>query len=649
MTCSFVKETAEKLIKCKEAYYNGTPLVSDEEFDALEDELRTLYPENEYFSLVGAPSIGENKRTHKIAMGSQAKVKIDDGGIDKVIDQFFSKDDIIYSRKMDGISVAVEYKNGKFQHATTRGDGFVGDDIPNAIQFINIPEDICNKDYDEITFTARGELFIRYSDFDKINTELLEDEKFSNPRNAVSGIARKEDSPYRKYIEVKYYDIVTDEIEFDFKHQKLVTLADIFGDSAVVWYKMDFNPHTFREEAERLDKERKDLPYMIDGLVIELNNIHLFENMGVANGNKPKGSVALKFNAIVEKTKVTDVVWQVGSTGNLTPVVEFEPTLIDGSIVRRASIHNYDIFTEWNFGKGDVIEVQKNNDIIPQVKSVVEQADSDRYVRPYECPECGSTLELIAVAKTTNLVCINPVCSAKRVGAIKKWCTKAGMTSKGVGDAFFESYVNYCEAQDDGFTISKIYCLTIDDIMGMSDRYKTKSATKIYDAIQSSKNMKLMDVFGGLNIYGCGSRTFKKIIDASGTTSIVGLYDYCMMNDLTKIDGIGDVTAKSIVDGLPECHGDMVFMSSEIEVIQEQTLKSDLGSFLFTGKFSLKRKDLEEHVVNAGGTISSSVNKDLSYLVQSDPTSTSSKSKKAIKLGVAIIGEDEFWELLPKI
>ncbi len=656
-----IQDIVDKLIQYKKSYYNDVSEVSDEDFDKLEDQLRELDPTNDYFSVVGSPvdDDNKNKRTHKIPMGSQSKVKINDGGIDYVIDNFINTCDTIVSYKMDGISVAIDYSNGVLQFATSRGDGFIGTDLPNPSEFVNVPVSVS----ETCDFTARGELVITYDDFITINAQLSDDDKFSNPRNAVSGIAQKEDSPFRKYITVYYYDAVGDFV-CDYKTQVFEFLVNVFcidsngdiGSDAVVPYYNNMSPDEFRELAEDLDKNRKSLPYMIDGLVIEFDNLEYYKSLGIANGNKPKGSVAFKMNPIAEETTVTGVVWQVGSTGDLTPVVEFEPTLIDGSIVSRASIHNYTIFKEWGFCVGDVIKVQKNNDIIPQVKEIVGTfPGSVMCEAPTECPDCGSTLEHITVAKTENLTCTNPVCGAKRVGAIKKWCTKAGMNTKGVGDAFFESYVDYCETQDDGFNISTVYCLTVEDIMKISSRYKDKSATKIYNAIQSSKTMKLMDVFGGLNIHGCGSRTFKKIIEASGVTTIVGVYDYCRQNDLTKIDGIGDVTAKAIVSGLPECHGDMVFMTSEIEIIQEATISADAQTYLFTGTFvtidpdtgkGYKRKALEALVSSKGHIPASAVNKKLNYLVTSDPESTKGKMKKARDMGIPIIGEDEFFGMM---
>jgi len=351
---------------------------------------------------------------------------------------------------------------------------------------------------------------------------------------------------------------------------------------------------------------------------------------------------------MAEITKVTDVVWQAGSTGSLTPVVEFEPTLIDGSIVRRASIHNYDIFKEWDFAIGDTIEVQKNNDIIPQVKSVVERSNNTKFEAPTHCPVCDSELSLITI-NTTNLVCTNPLCKAKFVGSVKKWATKSGMTSKGVGDAFFNEYAEKYN------TVEELYSLTIEDIKAISPRYKDKSASVIYNAIQSSKSMKLMDFFGGLNIYGAGSRTFKKLIDYFNVNDVDSLCDSIDVSNLSVIDGIGAITAEYIQQGTKSLRDRISALKSVVSITPVEATSSDGKSFLFTGAINTidpstgkgyKRSVLEDMVMSKGHKVASSVSKELNYLVTSDSDSTSSKMVKAKKLGVNIIGEDEFFKMM---
>lgn len=649
-TMEDINSLVSELKRYRAEYYQGLPTISDADFDELEDKLRLIDPTNEYFTLVGAPVVGTRKRKHTIAMGSLAKCKIEEGGIDLIINDFLNKGSCVLSHKLDGISFATEYIDGVHQHATTRGDGVVGEDIPNATDFKNVPQ----RTLEPFTGTARGELVMSYKDFDYVNSQLPEDDKFSNPRNAVAGIARKADSPFRKYITAFYYDM-TDDLPALNKIEVLGGLCIVFGfDCVVKYHDMPYvNADSvvlinawFTEFANGLDKTRKELPYMIDGLVVEFDDRAYFESLGVSE-NKPKGAIALKFTAVAEKTYVIRVVWQVGSTGVLTPVVEFVPTLIDGSIVRRASIHNYDIFKEWNFHVGDEIEVQKNNDIIPQVKSVVTRhTENDVCGHPTHCPECDEELSFVKIDKTTNLVCINPLCKAKFVGAVKKWATKSGMASKGVGDAFFEAYANKYD------TVEELYSLSVEDIMSLSDRYKDKSATKIYEAIQSSKTMKLMDFFGGLNIYESGSRTFKKLIDDSKINDIHTFCDMVECSDLTLTKGIGEITAKSITEGLQKLTT-MIDKLSRIVTITSEQIGGE--SILFTGAFvsidpttgkRYTRERLEALIVEKGYSVATTVNKELGYLVTSDPDSTSSKMVKAKKLGVKILSESDFFNMI---
>jgi DNA ligase (NAD+) len=652
-----VEVIVKRLLDAKHAYYNTVPIMSDMDYDALELELRDIDPTNSFFSIVGPLELvggSANKRKHKIPMGSQYKVKIDDGGVGKIISNFLREHTCMVSYKLDGISVSVEYVDGVFKRALTRGDGITGEIIPDALDITHILP-ICPHNF---TGALRGEIIMTYSDFALVNLELEDSglDVFSNPRNAVSGIARKVSTPYRNNLMVLYYDVETEE-QFETKYEKFVYIEHLVGSESVVPYfaYTHVESEKFKEFCYHMDKTRKDLEYMIDGLVVEINDIDEYKSKGIID-NKPKGSIALKFNAVAETTYMRDIVWQVGSTGSLTPVAEFEPVLIDGSIVSRASIHNYDIFKEWSFAYGDEILVQKNNDIIPQIKELVNQnIENLEFEAPRECPECGSELELIKVAKTTNLTCTNPMCIAKKVASVKKWANKTGMSSKGVGDAFFKSYI---DSVDDSDIIVGLYELSITDIMNLSDRYKEKSATNIYNAIQSSKDVELVDFFGGLNIHGCGSRTFKKIVDASNidtSSSVIDFYNFCIDNDISEIDGIGEITSKLIKSSLPELYSRIQLLLKHTHIIHKVETCENGKSFLFTGSFNTidpntgkgyKRKGLEALVRSKGYTVASLVNKSLDYLVTSDPESTSSKMVKARKLDIVILGEDEFFGMM---
>lgn len=632
-----IESLVARLTEYRNAYYNGTPLVSDLDYDEAEATLRERDPNNAFFSNVGAPVLSDKKRKHKIPMGSLNKIKLEDDGVNTLIKNYLSKGDMIGSYKMDGISFSADYKDGVFQSATTRGDGFVGEIIDDATTMGNVICDL-RRDFDG---TLRGELIIEWVDFEFINSQLPDDEKFSNPRNATAGIVRKENSPYKQYVKAYYYNMIRDGFEYTSKYDMLCTLQNILGEECVVQFKSfvwDCHPAVLAEYVDFMDKNRKDLPYMIDGLVFEFDDLEYYNSLG-ESGGCPKGAVALKLSAVAETTHMTDIVWQVGSTGCLTPVAEFDPTLIDGSIVSRASMHNYDIFNGWNLGLGDEIEVQKNNDIIPQIKSVVNHV-GEKFKHPTHCPLCDTELVLETI-NTTNLKCPNLDCKCRALGNISKMIDKLNLNQKGLGDAFAEAYV--AKYND----VYSLFTLTEDTIKNLSDRYKDKSAKKIYDAIQSSKTCKLEDFFGLLNIEGCGSRTWKKVIEHFKCSTISHVVGLVYTEAIYSVGGIGESTVNSMRDGLLVKNNTIHELQGHLSIlVEEAPVVGDLGSFLFTGSFSVKRSEFEKMVVAKGGTIASSVNKDLKYLVQSDPTSTSSKSEKAKKLGIAIIGEDEFMGMI---
>lgn len=641
-----IESLVARLTEYRNAYYNGTPLVSDLDYDEAEATLRERDPNNAFFSNVGAPVLSDKKRKHKIPMGSLNKIKLEDDGVNTLIKNYLSKGDMICSYKMDGISFSVDYKDGVFQSATTRGDGIVGEIINDATTMGNVHNTLEYLSYGKIhklTGTLRGELIIEWEDFELINSKLSNDEKFSNPRNATAGIVRKENSPYKHYVKAYYYNMIRDGFEYSSKYNMLCALQNIVSNDAVVKYESftwDCYPAVLEEYIDRMDKTRKELPYMIDGLVFEFDDQEFYHSLGESCAC-PKGAVALKLTAKAETTHMTDIVWSPGSTGTLCPVAQFTPTLVDGSIVSRASIHNYDIFKRWNLGVGDEIEIQKNNDIIPQIKRVVKHV-GDKFVAPTNCHECGSEL-VFETINTTELKCPNLNCKCRSLGNIMKLIDKMGMNTKGVGEAFAEAYITKYDNVWSIFDLSEV------DIKQLSDRYKDKSAKKIYDAIQSSKGCKLADFFGALNIEGCGSRTFKRIIDYLDIQTIKGVVDFVNCLYIRDVSGIGESTVDALQDGMDAKSKIIDNLAERITIIQEDVqVVSDLGSFLFTGTFSVKRSELEKMVIAKGGIVGSSVNKDLTYLVQSDPTSTSAKSEKAKKLGVKIIDENEFVLLINK-
>jgi len=271
-----IESLVARLTEYRNAYYNGTPLVSDLDYDEAEATLRWRDPNNTFFSNVGAPVLSNKKRKHKIPMGSLNKIKLEDDGVNTLIKNYLSKGDMICSYKMDGISFSVDYKDGVFQSATTRGDGVYGEIIEDATTMKNVFPELLYE-----TCTLRGELVMHWDDFNYINSTLPNDEKFSNPRNAVAGIVRKENSPYKCYVRAYYYNIISEDFECSTKYAMLQELCGLVGEECVVVHDSivwDCYPAILADSVTHMDKTRKNLPYMIDGLVFEYDDQELYQD-----------------------------------------------------------------------------------------------------------------------------------------------------------------------------------------------------------------------------------------------------------------------------------------------------------------------------------------------------------------------------------
>lgn len=629
-------EAVKILRDAKNMYYNtGDLLISDDEYSTLEDLVRSIDPNHEVLSETGAPVIAR-KIKHEIPMGSLSKAQISEPSEMKELKDKIFKYETVQSEKMDGCSCELIYIKGNLDKAITRGDGVEGSLIISPELIDGIPSKISNTNKTVI----RGEVFFYEDKFKSLNTKLSEtgSKTFVNARNAVSGILNRDDSTDKEYMSFRAFDIIT-ETQFETKIQKFEALIDLGFETPkfkiVTWDE-------FIDNITVLNETRKTLPYLIDGMVVDINNVDEFEAQGVTE-NKPKGAMALKFDPISASTVITNIVWQVGSTGCLTPVLEFEPVFVDGSTIARASIHNYTVFKSLNLGDSDIISVHKANDIIPQLKNVIKSV-GEKFVEPTNCPVCGSHL-VFETKGITNIVCKNVNCDAQKEGIVSKWIAKSGMSSKGIGDSFIKTFTSK-------YNVTDIYDITIDDIKNLSSSYKDKSATKIYEAIQSSKEMKLEDFFGGLNGKGAGTKSFKKIIDYYKFETIDDVVNNISGYTLVDVDGIDIITANNILNTIINAKQTIDILKTKVVIKKKQEV---LATFVFTGSFNTinpitgknyKRDDLKKMAETKGFGTEDSVKKGVTYLVQSDLNSVSSKSEKAKKLNITIISEDDFFNMM---
>lgn len=394
---SNIPAIVERLVEARRAYYGtGHAVMTDEEYDSLEDLVRKHEPEHPFFETIGHPvSSAWKKADHKIFMGSLEKVNTEEEFMKWV--SKFEKDTLFCMQfKLDGLSLSLDYEDSKFERGITRGNGTTGEDISKNVVLMKgfrqkaVPfqgellSDMSDQgmvdkmkpsEYPGFFFTGsiRAEILLSKKNFMKINTTLPEKDKYSNPRNAAAGISRRFDGKFCKYLQIVTYDI-NEPLDEPDKIKKLKGLGYYTPVQYVGPYKGVI------EAYENIKKTRKELPYNIDGIVVKAVSHETQEAMGIVN-NKPKGQKAWKFEPPGAATIFLEEEWDVGRTGVVTPLAHLEPVEIEGSVIRKATLHNVARIRELNIGPGDIVMLVKRGDIIPHIESVL----SPNYI----CPECG--------------------------------------------------------------------------------------------------------------------------------------------------------------------------------------------------------------------------------------------------------------------
>ena len=391
------EKLGELLIEAKKAYYTDSkPIMDDHTFDTLEDILRKINPYHRIFTKVGSShfSTGFDKKKHSMPMGSQNKVnKIDDLIHYFELKKIPTDTDFVVQPKCDGISLEIEYKNGKLVDAITRGDGEIGDVITqNVVKMKNFVKEF----KDNFSGSVRCEIVMLEKDFQKLNSylpfkEVPQDKVFHNSRNAISGISQRLDGKFSELCSLYAVDILfeskhnlsTEQEKINFlKHHGFTTVEDLHCQNFDQIEKI---------YQEFLSEKRKNYPFEIDGLVIKINDTKLQHRLGSKN-NRPKGQVAYKFPSRSSQTRIININWQVGPMGTVTPVAEVDPIEISGAIITFASLANYDLIKEKNINIDDIVEIQRRGDVIPHIENVITKINSGHIIAPTICPSCGTKL-----------------------------------------------------------------------------------------------------------------------------------------------------------------------------------------------------------------------------------------------------------------
>lgn len=625
-----LEEEIALLRQWKNSYYNGQPEVSDEVYDKKEEEiinrLNLENPTHEFLKEIGSPTPNDGvwpKFKHPTTMGSLGKARSE-----KVVEDFTNwatdKDNSFHlSEKIDGCTIVAVYKNGELITLATRGDGTIGDDITkNAKDFKNFPLKL----KEPLNCIFRGEATIRVSDFKKYGTG------FKNPRNATSGKLRDtgKDS-LKEQVNFWWFEVISCEGR-TFKE---------WGEHFSLFNKLGLNtPNNWDVSTDSLweiyktyvESARQDLDYWIDGLVCRVSNIHQFEELGVV-GNHPKGAIALKFPQIAKETSIIGCEINRGLQGRFTPVAIIAPVEIDGTLISRATLNNYDWIKEKDLAIGDTVEIIKGGDIIPKIiKKTKNGAARTIISEPTICDVCNAPLKKFGA----YLECDNELCEGQAYGLMLKWVTTLDI--KGLGPAQLKKLIN-CGITDP----AKLHSVTETEIAEALN--SEVLAEKIKRALDSKKNTTLTLLLGGLNIQSLGMTNAQRL--ATKFKNIENLLE-TTKEEIAAIDGIGSVNSDKIYNGLQTKKDLIQEISKTINIKKSDNGKLTGKSFCITGVLSSgkTRKELVEVIETNGGEVKNDVGRGLTYLITDSPNSGSSKNQKADKYGVLKITEKEFETLL---
>ncbi len=624
--------------------------IEDYEYDMLMRELKSI--EEEYPELLTADSpthrVGGtadknmfSSVTHIVKMESlqDAFDKSEVLDFDRKVKEVCPDATYVVEPKIDGLSVSLEYSNGVISRGSTRGDGVTGEDITANLKTVrSIPLTIKEK----LPFIeVRGEVYMPKEKFFEIvkKQELNEEKPFKNPRNAAAGSLRQKDP---KITSQRGLDIFVFNIQqIDGKdlqtHKQSLDYIKSLGFKTIPFYNEFGNIDDVMKELDRIGSIRGTLPYDIDGAVIKVNRFDQREKLG-STAKCPKWALAWKYPPEEKKTKLIDIEINVGRTGVLTPTAVFEPVLVAGSTVSRATLHNEDFINEKGIRIGDTVVIRKAGDIIPEVLEVSEHAEnSEPYKMPDTCPSCGE--KVTREAGEAAIRCNNPDCPAQLLRMLIHFCSRDAMDIEGLGDANLELLVNEGMLK----TAADIYKLDFDTIAEF-ERLGKKSADNLKKAIEKSKENDLGKLIFALGIRHIGQKAAKLLADRfSDMDGIIS----ASKEEILSIDGYGEIMAESVTDFFShpqavELINDLkaagVNMRSEKKVIDN---RFEGKTFVLTGTLSrFTRTQASEVIETYGGKTSSSVSKKTDYVLAGE--AAGSKLQKAQDLGVKIISEDEF-------
>lgn len=646
---SQMKEWIDVLNRAGRAYYQeAREVMSNLEYDALYDKLKALEDEtgivlsNSPTVHVGYEVLSElEKETHESPMLSLDKTKDREA-----LREWLGDMEGILSWKLDGLTVVLTYENGQLKKAVTRGNGEIGEVITNnAKVFANIPE--------KIPFSGelvlRGEAVITYSEFEKINASIEDVQaKYKNPRNLCSGSVRQLNNEItaKRNVQFHAFSLVSAQ-----GREEIQTVFDSFqwlselGFDVVEHEKV--TKDTILDVISQFEQsiEKNDIPS--DGLVLIYNDIAYGNSLG-RTAKFPRNSIAFKWRDEMANSHLLKVEWSPSRTGLINPVAVFEPVELEGTSVSRASLHNISILRQLKLGIGDEISIFKANMIIPQVAQNLTKSDTLEI--PTHCPSCGGETTIKETNDVQVLCCGNPLCSAKKSKLFAHYVSRNAMNIDGLSQSTLDKLID----REFLIELSDLYTLSQwKEQMIEMEGFGKKSYENLMQSIEISKKTTLPRFLFALGILNVGLSNAKLICKAFS-------YDLekirtAKAEQFTKIDGIGQVIAQSMVDYFENEHNKKLVDTllswltfEKIEQEQEEVLILANETFVITGSLNqFKNRDaLKEKIEQLGGKVTGSVTKKTTYLINNDTMSSSAKNKKAKELGIPIVSEEDFLQMI---
>lgn len=654
-----IKDEIEKLrdeirYHNKRYYDDDDPEISDYEYDMLNQKLKNYEKDYPEFITKDSPTqkVGGHSKnifsqvTHDVQMQSLQDVFSFEDVVDfvkKMQDEYGDNIEFTVETKIDGLSVSLEYENGRLVRGSTRGDGFVGEDVTENLKVVHgIPENLNTND----TFEVRGEVYLPRKEFESINEKLESAGKqiLSNPRNAAAGTLRQLDT---KLVKERNLSIFVFNLQKGMKfntHSESIEYIKNSGIKTIEYIKVCVGVDEVLKAIKEIGDLRETLPYDIDGAVVKINDLKLREEAG-STVKVPKWAVAYKYPPEQKETKLLDIKVQVGRTGQVTPMAILEPVRLAGSVISKTTLHNFDYVKEKDIKIGDIVVIQKAGDVIPEVINVVKAkrtGEEVSYEIPTNCPVCGEKLE--KQEGEVALRCTNSECPALTYRSLVHFASRDAMDITGLGESIIEQLIDANLIHD----IADIYYLKYEDLVVL-DRFAPKSALNLIDAINKTKANSLDKLLFGLGMRHIGKKAAKILAE-----NFDDIYDIssASVEDINSLDDFGEIMAKSVVDFFAKEETLKIIKKLEDAGVNLKGSKKELSSnvlegkvFVVTGSFDeYSRNDITKLIEDNAGKVSGSVSKKTSFVIAGD--NAGSKLSKAESLGISVISIDEFKEMI---